>query len=485
MIHNPIQIKNLELHFPAKICFNDFTVQINHARRIAIIGANGSGKSTLLKILQGSFKATSGEIKIPEDVVLGYVPQVIDEFDHLSGGQRLNKAITQALSVQPNLLLLDESTNHLDLSNRKSFLHMLKAYTGTLIVVSHDTELLRNQIDTIWHIDNGKINIFSGNYDDYMNEMRGHRTAVEKELSQLSREKKEMHEALMKEQKRAAKSTAKGQKSIEQRKWPSVVSKSKALRAQETSGRKKSAIDQKKQNLTEALSKLRLPEIIRPKFSINAADVSDKTIISIRAGNIAYQNTNKDFPAFFLQKIDFSMSGKERVAVIGDNASGKSTLIRAILNDERIVKTGDWLLPKGVDIGYLDQHYTNLLPQKTVFDTIAELVPAWSHIDIRRHLNDFLFRKNEEVNARTFTLSGGEKARLSLAQISATTPKILILDEITNNLDLETKEHVIEVLKNYPAALLVISHDQDFLSEIGINSYYQITENILSRSVYF
>lgn len=476
MVHNPIQIKNLELQFPAKNCFHDFNAQINYSNRIAIIGANGSGKSTLLKILQGSCKATGGEIKIPEDVVLGYVPQVIDEFDHLSGGQRLNKAITQALSLQPNVLLLDEPTNHLDLSNRKSFLRMLKGYTGTLIIVSHDTELLRSQIDTLWHIDSGKIHIFTGNYDDYLNEVRGHRTAIEQELSQLTRQKKEMHEALMKEQQRAAKSTAKGKKSIDQRKWPSVVSKSKALRAQETSGRKKSAIDQKKQHLTEALSNLRLAEILQPTFSIRSADVGDKTIISVRDGSIAYQGN-----ALILQKINFSMHAKGRAAITGDNASGKSTLIKAILNDEMIIKTGDWLLPKRADAGYLDQHYANLSPQKTVFETIAELVPVWSHIEVRRHLNDFLFRKNEEVNARVFTLSGGEKARLSLAKISAATPKILILDEITNNLDLETKEHVVQVLKSYPAALLVISHDTDFLSEIDITDYFQIADGVLSE----
>ena len=95
-------------------------------------------------------------------------------------------------------------------------------------------------------------------------------------------------------------------------------------------------------------------------------------------------------------------------------------------------------------------------------------------------LNDFLFRKNEEVNALVSTLSGGEKARLSLAHIAAKTPKLLILDEITNNLDLETKEHVVQVLKAYPGAMIIISHDADFLEEIGVNSYFKITDGYLS-----
>ena len=137
----------------------------------------------------------------PDDVVFGFVPQTIENFNALSGGQRLNKAVTQALSLDPNVLLLDEPTNHLDRHNRKSLMRMLQSYTGTLIVVSHDTELLRHCIHTLWHIDNGQIHVFSGNYDDYMREMRGRRASIEQELSRLDRQKKDMHHALMKEQK--------------------------------------------------------------------------------------------------------------------------------------------------------------------------------------------------------------------------------------------------------------------------------------------
>lgn len=107
-------------------------------------------------------------------------------------------------------------------------------------------------------------------------------------------------------------------------------------------------------------------------------------------------------------------------------------------------------------------------------ETIADLVHNWSHAEIRRHLNDFLFRKNDEVNALVSTLSGGEKARLSLAQVAAKTPKLLILDEITNNLDFETKEHVVQVLKSYPGAMIVISHDDGFLKEIEIDNIFRI-----------
>jgi ATPase subunit of ABC transporter with duplicated ATPase domains len=446
-------------------------VQIPYGSRIAIIGRNGCGKTTLLKILNGMVEPISGDVLIADDVIVGFVPQIVEEFDSLSGGQRLNAAVTQALSLEPNVLLLDEPTNHLDHRNRKSLMRMLQNYPGTLIVVSHDTELLRHCIDTLWHIDNGKIHVFSGNYDDYIREIRNRRSSLEQEITRLDRQKKDMHHALMKEQKRAAKSKAKGEKSIHQRKWPTIVSTAKAGRAEETSGLKKSAIDHKKQNLTEQLSNLRLPEIIVPKFSLNSADIGDRTIVSISDGKVGYAGQ-----VTLLQKISLSISSRDRIAIQGDNASGKSTLIKAIMDDTCVIKSGNWYAPKISDIGYLDQHYGTLSAKKTVLETIAELVPTWTHIEVRRHLNDFLFRKNEEVNALVRTLSGGEKARLSLAQIAAKTPKLLILDEITNNLDLETKEHVAQVLKAYPGAMIIISHDADFLEEIGISEVVDVNK---------
>ncbi|MFN7038495.1 MAG: ATP-binding cassette domain-containing protein [Alphaproteobacteria bacterium] len=129
---------------------------------------------------------------------------------------------------------------------------------------------------------------------------------------------------------------------------------------------------------------------------------------------------------------------------------------------------------KREDIGYLDQHYGALDQSKSVLEIISELVPNWSPAEVRRHLNNFLFRKNEEVNTLVSALSGGEKARLSMAQIAAYTPKLLILDEITNNLDLETREHVIQVLKSYPGAMIIISHDIDFLKEIRVDEIVDV-----------
>ena len=220
---------------------------------------------------------------------------------------------------------------------------------------------------------------------------------------------------------------------------------------------------------------LRLPEVIKPTFSIQASD-SGRVLVSISNGSVGFESP-------LLTAINLSVTTGERIAISGDNGSGKSSLIRAILGDIAIAKTGSWQVLKREGIGYLDQHYSTLDIQKTVLDIIQDHVLGWSHADIRKHLNDFLFRKNEEINAMVSSLSGGEKARLSLALIAAIAPKLLILDEITNNLDLEAREHVIQVLKDYPGAMVVISHDANFLESIKLTSHYFINNGLLLQNM--
>jgi ATPase subunit of ABC transporter with duplicated ATPase domains len=145
-----------------------------------------------------------------------------------------------------------------------------------------------------------------------------------------------------------------------------------------------------------------------------------------------------------------------------------------------VFTTGEWHLPKADHIGYLDQHYSTLSPDLSAIEHIQALCPGWTEIEARRHLSDFLFRTNKEVMQITAHLSGGEKARLSLSMIAAKTPRLLILDEITNNLDLETKTHVIQVLKAYPGAMIISSHDNDFLASLAIAQQYTLADGKIS-----
>jgi ATPase subunit of ABC transporter with duplicated ATPase domains len=420
------------------------------------------------------------------EVSSSYVPQIIDEFDSLSGGERFNKSLSQALSKTPSMLLLDEPTNHLDLQNRKSLTRMLKSYYGTLIVVTHDKELLRNCVDVLWRIDNGKVEIFHGKYDDYMNEIRLKRHSVSRQIELLEREKKSTHKSLMKEQERTAKSRASGKRKIAIGRWMPCVGDIKTMKAEKSQGNKLKAIDEKKQRLSEELTETRLPETIIPKFYLSHRDIGERTIVSIVDGSFYYRyrersetirgKNNVPSPdrhnyAPLLSDIHFSLSTCGRIAIVGNNGSGKTTLVKAIMNDPSVVKSGEWNAPDQKDVGYLDQHYKNLDPEKSAFEVIAETNPSWNREEIRRLLNDFLFRKNEEVETLVKNLSGGEKARLSLAKIAANPPKLLILDEITNNIDLETRDHIVEILRDYPAAMIVISHDETFLEEIRVEKW--------------
>lgn len=469
MIHHPIQLRDVCLTFTHKGAFEDFNVEIPFGSRIAIIGRNGSGKSTLLKIIQGQLEPTHGEVKIPEDIQFGYVPQTIEHHEQLSGGQRFNQAFTEALRQDPNVLLLDEPTNHLDAKNRKSLMRMLQSYYGTLIVVSHDVTLLRTCVDTFWHIEAGKIHSFSGHYDDYIRKQDMAKTALFQEFDALKHEKKALHQRLMKEQERASKSFAKGKKSIAQGKWATIKSPTKAGRGIETSGKKKAEMAQQREEWRERMSQLQQPEVIKPKFSLEASSMGGSSLVTICEGTVGYEAGNP-----LLSEINLSIGPRDRVALAGNNGSGKTTFLKAILRDPSVICSGHWELPNPTVIGYLDQHYQTLSPELSVLENIEQLVSDWDQDKVRRHLSDFLFRKNEVINAKASTLSGGEKARLSLAQIAAKTPRLLILDEMTNNLDIETREHIIQVLNAYEGAMLIISHDEDFVKAIGIDHIFNV-----------
>lgn len=470
MNHKPIQFKDLSLIYPHKTCFQDFSGEIHFGDRIALIGRNGSGKSTLLKMISGRCLASTGEIKVPQDVRFGHLPQVIDDYPFLSGGQRLNHVLTKILADDPNVLLLDEPTNHLDSRNRRSLIRLLEHYPMTLIIASHDTELISTVTETLWHIDLGQVTVFRGRYFDYQQMLKDKKASVEQELSRIARQKKEAHLDLMKEQARNKRSRVQGEKKIAQRKWPTIRSHTKLAKAMTTGDNRLSYISQQKQQLLEELSLLCPSEVIKPKFKLDGLK-AHQPLINIQDASIAYGSESA-----ILTDIYFQLRSCERIALKGDNASGKSTFVKAILGDSKINRTGEWTVPNGHTIGYLDQHYQQLSATETVFDLMKSQMPHASHAEIRSHLNNFLFRKNEEVELQVRNLSGGEKARLSLALIAAKPPKLLILDEVTNNVDLETRTHLIEVLREFPGAILVISHDHDFLESIHIETQYQIRQ---------
>lgn len=473
-MHKPIFLKEVSLSFSNTNCFENFSSYIYAGDRIAIIGRNGSGKSSLLNVLSKQLNPSSGELIMPNDLCIGHVEQTIKDYNSLSGGQRFNKRLSEVLASAPDVLLLDEPTNHLDSTNRHSLMRMLQAYHGTLVIASHDTDLLGKCANKLWHISDHQIHEFTGNYSDYIREITLRNRQVTKELALLKRESKKAHADLMQEQLRAKRQKAYGEK---KNAGDKLSLRAAQARGQATSNKKHKDINDQKRVLEERRESLYMPEIIVPKFSLDAGYISGSNILSISHADIGYHADK-----IVLKAVNLTMAGKDRIGIEGQNATGKSTLLKAILNQEHIFKTGSWHVPHKQHIGFLDQHYANLNPDMTVIEHIRQVRPDWYEEEVKKHLADFLFRKNESWASLISHLSGGEKARLSLSLIAAKPPQLLILDEITNNLDIETKEHVIQVLKEYPGAMIVVSHEENFLQAIGINHFYNVANSTLLAS---
>lgn len=355
---------------------------------------------------------------------------------------------------------------------------MLSHYKGTLIMVSHDVELLTTCANQFWHIDEGCVTFFSGTYDSYLKEkasLLNHRMT---HLASLKKEQKKTRQALEKERQRAAQSK-RANRNENDLNLLRVLQET----GSRTSGKKSGKIYQLQDQVDEALQALKTPEVIIPTFNVPAEKPTPKKrLVEVRNGSCGY-----DKP--LLNDITLYVNAYDHVALVGDNGSGKSTLLKALLHDATVIRQGEWLTPAAETMGYVDQYYNVLDDTLLVFETIERRVINWTVNDIRNHLNSFLFRKNEETTALVSTLSGGEKMRLTLAFIAAKTPTLLLLDEITNNLDRETKEHVIEVLRCYPGTFIVISHDQDFLGHLALTKLYAVrnhtvVETMIEKEMY-
>jgi len=447
------------------ICFDGFNTSIYSGDKIALIGQNGSGKSTLLKILNKEIKPNAGDIIGLENVNQRYVPQTFDGFNKLSGAECFQKSLSQAIAKQPDILLLDEPSNHLDNKNRQSLMRMLKKFNGILIIATHDRALIESSMDIIWHIENGKINVYKGRYSEYLATRKNECQKLYYELSKLKRDKIQAHETLMREQQHFKKSKTYGRKRYAGDK---LTLSGKKRQGATTTTKKQKVISQSKKIVLNKISDINIPELIKPKFAIEYKSRSKENVIQVSDGFCGYDKFN------ILENISFNLNSTEKIALKGENASGKSTFIKALLDEQTIRKSGFWHVCHKNKIGYLDQNYQNINLSLSVLDNILCTQPSWTKKDAHKHLNDFLFKKYDDIHKISGFLSGGERCRLSLAMIAAKVPALLILDEVTNNLDMEIKEHVVQVLKYYPGAMIVVSHETHFLEKLDLHKTYII-----------
>lgn len=496
----------MEQRFGAAPIFSKVNFSIENNARIGLVGPNGAGKTTLLKIMTGRQEASQGEFTVNKGIELGYIAQehdfdeeksiweemltvfqpLMDQgqqleklqyaiADHpededllrrldqaqynfeqaggytyqaeiksmlngfnfpeatwnkqiasLSGGEKTRLSFVKLLLKKPPLLLLDEPTNYLDLDTLDWLEAFLKNYPGAILTVSHDQYFLDHLATQIFELQHGELTVFKGNYSQYLaqRELRDQQqeAAYEKQQEEIKREEEFIQKNIVR-----ASTTKQAQ------------SRRKALEKMEL-------VDPPKHK-----SKVRI------KF--DSARPSGKEVLILKDLAVGYPDKT------MLKDISFQINKGDRVAIIGQNGIGKSTLLKTVMK-QLPVKSGAIKYGASLDIGYYDQELQGIDYSKTVIDTIWDRHKDMNEKDIRSILASFLFTA-KDIDKQVSQLSGGQRARLTLTVLSMEHNNFLLMDEPTNHLDLDAKEVLEKALADYDGTLLFVSHDRYFINELA------------------
>lgn len=514
-----LQLKNIVKSFAGKTILENINIDVKEKDRIAFVGRNGAGKSTLLRIIVDELDYDSGEIAKKRDVSIGYLAQqhdlesersIIEEmytvFAHLleeekallqmaeqiseksnqstsenerlineyskrteqfaadggyrfksdikgvliglgfteeefsvpiqtlSGGQKTRLALGKLLLENPDLLVLDEPTNHLDIDTLSWLENYLTNYEGAIIIVSHDRYFLDKTVTKIYDIEHRRATLYHGTYSQFL---------IQKE-ERFKREWK-LYERQQAEIKRAEDFIARN-----------IARASTSKRAQ----------SRRKQ--LERMEKIDRPLTSEKEadFSFDVAIASGRDVLAVEDFSFSYEA--HDEPIF--SNITFTIHRGERIALIGENGVGKTTLLKTIVNH-----TEDFLYGTNVQIGYYSQEQEDLNEVNTVLEEVWGTFPNKTELEIRTVLGNFLF-SGDDVLKQVHLLSGGEKARVSLAKLMLQEANFLVLDEPTNHLDLASKEVLEQALQHYPGTILFVSHDRYFINK-NAERIFEMTKN--------
>lgn len=513
---------NISKSFGSNEIIKDATFLVNEHEKVAIVGVNGAGKTTLLKILTGEESADSGSITLAKDAKLGYLRQInnvdsslsiIDElytviepilnmekrmsqmqedmkhltgseleelyssytalthsyelmdgyaaksrvvgilkglgfeeidFDRkintLSGGQKTRVFLAKLLLEEPDIILLDEPTNHLDLRSIEWLESYLLNYKGAVIIVSHDRYFLDKIVSKVIDIENGNVQMYLGNYTDFSNKKQMLLDAKMKEY--LNQQQEIKHQE-------------------------AVITKLKQFNREKSIKRAES-----RQKQLEKIERVEAPQTYSEnmRLSLDISKESGKDVLTVH-------NLSKSFDQKKLfWDINFEIKRGERVAIIGDNGTGKTTLLK-IINGLLNPDTGEVIYGSNVSVAYYDQEHQVLHMDKTLFDELSDTYPEMTNTQIRNILAAFLFT-GEDVYKKIADLSGGERGRVSLVKLMLSKANFLLLDEPTNHLDIVSKDVLENALNNFPGTVCYVSHDRYFINKTATR-ILDITENRL------
>jgi len=525
-------LQNISYTHPNKnLLFDNINLTVNNHEKIALIGNNGSGKSTLLKLISKELQPLDGQLFV--DTKPYFVPQIFGQYNHLTIGQALKvenklKALQEILNGnvteenystldddwtieercndalkywqltnldlmqkmetlsggqktkvflagisihQPELILLDEPSNHLDVAGRKLLYNFIQSTQNTLIIVSHDRKLL-NLLGKVAELDKRGITIYGGNYDFYMEQKLIENNALNQDLQSKEKALRKAKEKERETLERQQKLDIRAQKGLGKAGLPKIVSNTWKNSAERSTAKIAGVHTEKIGGLKEELQELRsaLPNIDKMKFGFdNSALHKGKTLIKADEINYSYKNH-----PLWKENLTFQITSGERLVLKGINGSGKTTLIKIIL--EKLEPQTGKIYRADNKAVYIDQDYSLIDNQLKVYEQAQQFnVSAMQEHEIKIRLNRFLFTK-DDWDKSCSALSGGEKMRLILCclTINNQSPDIIILDEPTNNLDIQNIEILTAAINEYQGTLIVVSHDETFLEQTKIEQTIQL-----------
>ncbi|KGE12444.1 ABC-F family ATP-binding cassette domain-containing protein [Sphingobacterium deserti] len=520
-------IQNLTYIHPDKeTLFSNLSFSLSKFQKAALIGNNGTGKSTLLQLIAGKLPPSSGEV--PTNGTIFFVPQLYGQFDsqtvaevlgvseklnayyailsgkddltnftildddweveerclralthwgltnvaltgflsNLSGGEKVKVFLAAAWLSRPELLLMDEPSNHLDAIGKELLYRFIGEMNCTMLIVSHDRQLL-NLFDSMVELSKAGITTFNGNYDHYKEQKESAHLAL---LNKIAGQEKEIRKAKDKERdtlERQQRADARGKKKQEKAGVARIMMNTLRNNAENSTSKLRSVHTERMEGLQQELTEMRTARpagsTMRFGFAENALKHPGKALIEITELNLHIEDRD-----LWTAPLTFRLNMGERVAIQGANGSGKTTFAQMILGN--FVATSGKIQRYPHNPFYIDQDY-NLLDNRLSVYEQAQMVNdgAFLEHEVKTKLDQFLFSA-ECWSKQCGMLSGGERMRLALCCLTLhkATPDLLILDEPTNNLDIQNIEILTRAMQEYTGTLLVITHDQHFLRALHI-----------------